>query len=193
MPTDTIAKSTRPKQTFKHAPQDFTEEELIRFWWFVFKTPTCWLWEGTRTSTGYGTITVCGKQMYTHRVSQILHFGAIPEGKFVLHDCPAGDQPACLNPAHLWLGTALENTLDALSKGRLDPQAQTLKRFWATEWMNRRGVNVPCHKLTEAQVIEIRRLHREEGLGHKRLHKLFPVSYGVIQRILNRTTWKHLP
>ncbi len=131
--------------------------------------------------------------MYTHRVSWMIEFGDIPDGLLVLHDCPAGDQPACLNPEHLWLGTEEDNTLDALSKGRMEPQAKTFKRLWNTTWKNRNGMNIPNHKLTDAQVIEIRRLHREEGIGHKRLHKMFPVSYGVIQGILNRTRWKHLP
>src|SRR5205085_4443996 len=121
--------------------------------------------------------------MYTHRLSWILHHGPIPDELFVLHDCPAGDQPACLNPAHLWLGTEQDNTLDALKKGRLKPQANTLKQLWATQWRDKRGENDPRHKLTDAQVLEIRRLHKEEGIGHKRLHKMFPVSYGVIQRI----------
>ena len=192
MPTNRIIPSTRPKQTFHHLPDHFTDEEYTRFWWLVFKTPTCWLWEGTLTSAGYGVVTIAGKPMYTHRASWIMHNGPVPDGLWVLHDCVAGDQPACLNPDHLWLGTEEDNTQDALSKGRL-PCSETFKHLWATKWKDRRGEKAYQSKLTDAQVIEIRRLHREEGVGHKRLHKMFPVSYGVIQRILNRTTWKHLP
>jgi hypothetical protein len=193
MPVDTFDRTARQTQSIPRPPHLFTEADHLKFWSFVFKTPTCWLWEGCRSSAGYGVVSVAGKVMYTHRLSWILHNGPIPKGLFILHNCPAGDQPACINPAHLSANTAWANTQDALKKGRLNAQAMTLQRLWRTCWKDRRGQNVTTHKLTDEQVLEIRRLHREEGWGHKRLHKAFPVSYGVIQRILNHTAWRHLP
>ncbi len=76
----------------------------------------CWLWKGGKNKKGYGGVgTVDGKKMATHRVAYILAFGEVPEGLHVLHHC---DNPTCVNPGHLFLGTNLDNTLDRIKKGR---------------------------------------------------------------------------
>ncbi len=69
------------------------------------------------------------------RASWILHFGPIPEGQCVLHDCPTGDNPRCVNPEHLWLGDRTENMEDKIKKGR-----------------QLRGEQVYGHKLTSETV-----------------------------------------
>ena len=90
-----------------------------RFWARVEKTATCWNWTGARLPKGYGMI---GARSWrdgwqcAHRVSWELHFGAIPDGLHCLHRC---DNPPCVNPAHLWLGTNADNAADRDSKGRL--------------------------------------------------------------------------
>lgn len=85
-----------------------------RFWRFV--TPgavsNCWEWTGSRNNHGYGTL---GDQ-YAHRVSYELHRGAIPDGLVVLHQC---DNPPCVNPNHLGMGTQWDNVQDARLKKRL--------------------------------------------------------------------------
>jgi len=91
-----------------------------RFWKYVEKTESCWLWTGYKNHLGYGrmTVTVAPKQyklMATHRLSWKMHRGPIPEGKVVMHDC---DNPACVNPDHLLLGTQLDNMRDMKAKGR---------------------------------------------------------------------------
>lgn len=79
----------------------------------------CWIWTGYRTAIGYGETSVNQKGWRVHRLAYTIFVGPIPEKTQVCHTC---DTPACFNPVHLWLGTARENRLDALKKGR-DPRA----------------------------------------------------------------------
>lgn len=88
-----------------------------RFWAKVQKTDDCWMWTGA-TRHGYGEISKGGKSteiFVASRFSYELHFGPIPDGFLVCHRC---DNPPCVRPDHLFLGTHVENTSDMLSKGR---------------------------------------------------------------------------
>src|ERR1051326_6204138 len=75
----------------------------------------CWVWTGG-TDGNYGTLCLRGSSVKAHRLSWEIHFGAIPDGLWVLHRC---DNPPCVNPAHLFLGTRSDNMLDAGQKGRI--------------------------------------------------------------------------
>ena len=94
------------------APEDTSAEVLARFWSKTRKSPDCWLWTGSPTSTGYGTLRIGGRAGYdraAHRLSALIHFGAFDVNLCVLHHC---DVPLCVNPTHLYLGTPADNATD---------------------------------------------------------------------------------
>lgn len=143
---------------------------LDRFMRFVRKTEACWLWTGAAGSWGYGQFQHNGKTRTSSRVAYELMVGTIPVGMCVLHRC---DTPACVNPAHLFLGTNADNRADCVAKGRANGAAGELN----------------CKaKLTKEQVAEIRRL---KGLGAKTkgLAQSFGVHRTTIQKIANGRAW----
>ena len=75
----------------------------------------CWLWGAAHNDQGYGVLRVNDKNVYAHRASWVVHFGELPDGHCVLHRC---DVPACINPAHLFVGSKADNTKDMVAKGR---------------------------------------------------------------------------
>lgn len=101
-------------------PPRFQSRRSEEFWAQVEKTHEygCWVWKGKRNPKGYGR---WGKH-YTHRYSWSLANGAIPQGLWILHHC---DNPPCVNPAHLYLGTVVENARDAVARGRVHRPERT--------------------------------------------------------------------
>ena len=91
-------------------------KQIARFLNFINKTENCWLWKGSVFASGYGRFSLRQRSMKAHRVAYILFKGEVIEGKIVCHKC---DNPLCVNPDHLWLGTFVENTHDMIIKGRL--------------------------------------------------------------------------
>lgn len=81
----------------------------------INKTETCWEWIGTVTSRGYGHFKKKKRLYRAHRLSFVIHKGNIPNGMMVCHSC---DNPSCVNPDHLWLGTGYDNAMDMVNKGR---------------------------------------------------------------------------
>lgn len=151
-----------------------TRRPLIeRFYEKVEKTETCWIWTGYINKKGYGEINPGGRSSAkrAHRVSYELHIGQIPNGLMVCHKC---DNRACVNPEHLFIGTAAINTRDMVLKGRANGP---------------KGENNKSAKLTVEQVKEIRK-RSELGESNKKLGKEYGVGADQISRIVNRKKWK---
>lgn len=158
-----------------------------RFWSKVKKGPDCWEWQaGCFRGGGYGMFWRDGKNMGAHRVSWEIHRGLIPEGMFICHRC---DNPPCVNPAHLFLGTPADNQADASRKGRLPAGSRHHMRQQPELIL--RGDDAPWSKLTSEKIVRIRRLH-SEGANASELSRRFNVSRWAIRRVVARETWKHI-
>jgi len=84
----------------------------------------CWIWTKSLNFDGYGQARYRRKNIAAHRLSYIIYKGDIPEGLLVCHDC---DNPACVNPTHLEIGTQKKNMRDCLARGRYRGAAQKLR------------------------------------------------------------------
>ncbi len=134
----------------------------------------CWEWLGKIANHGYGVTTECippYRQRTVHTVSYLLFIGEIPEGKCVLHKC---DFRPCCNPKHLWTGTRPENSQDMKEKGR-----------------SRRGEGHPNSRITEANVLIIRKLWpKSQGImSMGEIGNMFGISQTQVSRIVNRKRW----
>jgi HNH endonuclease len=110
-------RSARCKMCHALPPVHQTLEQ--RFWSKVHKTDTCWIWIAAKWPNGYGHFVLPTHHALAHRVAWELTHGPIPEGMYVLHNCPGQDNKACVNPQHLWLGTHQDNATDAIAKGQI--------------------------------------------------------------------------
>lgn len=142
----------------------------------------CWFWIGATPKFGYGAFKMepkSSRSIGAHRASWILHKGEIPKGMFVCHKC---DVPSCVNPEHLFLGTAKDNMSDASRKGRMnwkEGEVRNLK-IGRDHWSS---------KLTPDDVCEIR-ASSEMGID---LAKRFKVTPNTISRVRRRIIWRHVP
>lgn len=133
----------------------------------------CWIWDGDTGNGGYGTTKYHGKRYQAHRLSYESFLGEIEEGLCVCHDCPGGDNPRCCNPAHLWLGSNADNSLDMRKKHR---QA--------------RGSRIATSKLTENEVNTIKNVKDDAPISE--IASRFSVHPSTIRSIKNQRTWSHV-
>lgn len=131
----------------------------------------CIIYTGHLNEHGYGQITISGKTLSAHRLSYEVHKGKIGAGLVIRHTC---DNPPCINPKHLVLGTPADNSRDAVERRR-----------------NAFGERNAGHKLKEEQVLEIYELV-QRGMTHTSLAERFSVGSSTIGRIARKESWKHL-
>lgn len=149
-----------------------------RFWAKVVKTNGCWFWSGNhRNGRPQFRFPRQTKNSSTNasRVAWELTNGAIPNGLLVCHNCPGGDNPACVNPAHMFLGTQRDNREDASRKGQLCC-----------------GERHPNTKFSDQVVRLIRQRYAAGDVTQKQLAIEYGVTGTAIHRIISRENWKHV-
>ena len=152
------------------------EAEEYRFLRFVEKSDGCWTWRGSGQRAGYGVFWLRGKLLGAHRASHVLFIGPVADGMDVCHHC---DNPRCVNPDHLFVGTPRDNWNDMHRKGRGSPPPLI------------RGSAHPKAKLSEGLIPEVFRL-RSLGLTTYQIAEVFGISRPAICAVLNRKTWRHI-
>lgn len=149
-----------------------------RFWGKVEKSDGCWEWQKCKTFFGYGLFRVDGKNVRAHRFSWGSINGAIPDGMCVLHHC---DNPSCVNPDHLFIGTKKDNAQDRLSKGRPGSPGPAIPLM---------GELHQNTNLTNKDVMEIRRLC--QTMTQRAIAKIYNITFQSVNLIVNRKRWSHL-
>lgn len=156
-----------------------------RFWSKVNKTSGCWEWTGKQwNKTWYGVFWLNGRNHGAHRIAYELSVGPIPPGLCVLHIC---DNPLCVRPDHLRLGTHAENRADCVAKGRQAKGAT----YWAISQPEKlaRGERHWGAKLTEEQVRDIRARTDMSGAA---IAREYGISRTTVYDIRNRRIWTHI-
>lgn len=133
----------------------------------------CWVWTASLAGNGYGQIKIprTRRQIYAHRLSYLAHIGPIPQNMQVCHTC---DNPKCVNPDHLFLGTSKDNHIDMKAKSR-----------------HLFGERNSQAKLTEAHVVSIIRMAQQGHSQHK-IGRTYGIAQGTVWKIVHRRRWTHV-
>ena len=143
-------------------------------WHDVEPNTGCWLWMRADYTKGYGAVNFDGHTRRAHRVMYSLVCGCVPDGMFVCHKC---DQPSCVNPKHLFIGTAQDNTDDMFGKDR-----------WVMPVV-KSGVGHHNAKICLESAKEIRSLY-SSGVSQRKIAKKFGISQPAVRAVLVGKTWK---
>lgn len=164
-------KTEKTKATSKKRP------DKERFWERVDQgqPDECWPWSAGKTSQGYGAMHWKGSKCLAHRISYRIEYGPIPEGKVVMHSC---DNPPCVNPNHLSIGTQGDNVRDAQKKGR-NASGDDVK------WWKGEGREHHKAELTDDQRLEVKRRYDNEDISQYQLSDEYGVSQSAISYIIN--------
>lgn len=157
-----------------------------RFWAKVDTSGDCWKWTASCNRKGYGQFRYDGRWKRAHRFSWELHNGAaIPVGLFVCHHC---DNPACVRPDHLFLGTHEDNMRDMVEKGHGSGGRgpRTGERLASSPRGERHG----AHKLMAKDVSRIRQMYAMGGWTQAALGRHFGVHTAQIGRIVRHENWR---
>jgi len=145
---------------------------------YVVSSSGCWLWQGHLDRKGRGNLRVGPRRVIASRLSYEIHFDAIPDGLFVCHEC---DNPQCVNPDHLWLGTHRDNTDDMIAKGR--------HRMCGRKDVQ--GERNSKAKLTTQDVFSIREKFAA-GRTQSDLAREYGVVFSCISSVVKGQSWRHL-
>lgn len=151
----------------------------------------CWNWTRRSKQNGYGVAYFGKERWLAHRAAYSLVKGEIPKGMSVCHSC---DNPACINPDHLWLGTHKENMHDSIKKGRASkPPVHVGGDHWRLKYphMVEHGEDNPNAIMTEEQVIQM----RKDYVGGQPLDEIcarYEINRSTMHDYTSGRTWKHL-
>ena len=166
-----------------------------RFWSRVDKSGECWVWTAGRMSTGYGYFNFAKERRGAHRAAWEFTYGPIPDGLHVCHHC---DNPPCVRPDHLFVGTRKDNMRDMLAKGRESQriwdgtQVRLMAEGRARNGNRKaRGERHPFAKFTEVRVREVR-ARAATGESQRALAREFGVARNLIFMIVHRQIWRHV-
>lgn len=152
------------------APKNCDEDTYIRHYgWIVGGDTNCWVWNGRRTTRGYGK---GRRDTLIHRLAYETWVGPIPEGHVVRHKC---DNPPCINPDHLETGTQADNSRDMVERGRMQDQ---------------RGARGPRARLTGEEVQDIRTEYAKGVLTQQMLAEVYGLTQSGVSTIVRGRTWK---
>lgn len=184
---------------------ELSEKDIKRFQSYVDKTPgqgpngKCWTWTGERSKGGYGRFGyyqsngVAGKKgktihLQAHRVAYFLKTGIDPYPLCALHVC---DYPPCCNPDDITPGTHAQNQADKKAKGRAASGDRNASRLYPER--RPRGAGHYRARLSEADVMVIRKLYADGGVTQQSLADRFKVTLSNVHCIIHRKIWKCLP